>query len=419
MFCGECGTKNDTTSTFCCECGAKLVQEQVNVNNNIPTNNANVAPKKPMSKKSKIIIAVVVAIAALLGVGYKVGSDMTSPKSVAKEFFEAMRNKDSDAIYKHLEIEGDKTFVSKKAFKKVMDKELDDDLSKIQNYKISEVTYSDDKLTAKVKISYTVEGYTTEKSETINLVKKEDKKLLFFDNWAIADLTAKSMVIEDYEITVDKDAKITYDGIKVADKYLDKEESNDTKDVYKLPQVFMASTDVVVKLSNGIKLEKEVNPSSYSKSKTITFDENNLSKEQQNDLKTKGQEVFNNIYGSIIAGKKFSEIKSQYQQKGVDIMNLETNYDTLANNLSKATNKLTSFEVATISIYDASLTSDGNIEVKFRVKYNYTISKTSSTGEETTYSDDDYNYMNIVFDLEKDKFYPVDMKNMVKYFSSY
>ena len=68
MFCRECGTKNDTTSAFCCECGAKLVQEQVNVNNNIPTNNANVAPKKPMSKKSKIIIAVVTSL-FVLGTG--------------------------------------------------------------------------------------------------------------------------------------------------------------------------------------------------------------------------------------------------------------------------------------------------------------------------------------------------------------
>ena len=74
MFCGECGTKNENGAQFCEKCGSRLEVEQT-----VVTHVA--AQKKPMSKKTKVIIGVVVAVvAALIGTYMYLGSLFTPEK---------------------------------------------------------------------------------------------------------------------------------------------------------------------------------------------------------------------------------------------------------------------------------------------------------------------------------------------------
>ena len=220
MFCGECGAKNNSEDRFCSECGAPLVQEENKTN----TNSSIVKkPRQPMSKINKIIVGLVIIVIAILGVLYKIGSDITNPKTIANNYIKATVNQDGDKLYKYLEIEGDDTFISKDIFKELL-KNSNTDSKKVENYKITEVQYSDEKLTATVKFTYTVEGSTSEKTSSVNLSKQKNKKFLIFDNWKVKDTSISSVTVENYKIKVTKGSKVTFAGVELNDKYLDKDE---------------------------------------------------------------------------------------------------------------------------------------------------------------------------------------------------
>ena len=409
MFCGECGTQNDRESLFCSNCGKPLVHD----------NNGPAKVKQPMSKNKKILIAVLVIVALLLGGGYKIGSDMTSPKKVAGDYITALVNKDGNKLYNYLDLEGDKTFVSKKIFNNLL-KESDTTSTELESYKINEVEYSEDGDTAKVKFSYTLKGSTREKTDTVKLVKQEDKKFLVFDNWKVSDLSASNTTMKDFKIKVLDGTVVTYAGVKVSSKYLDDESASGDYVVYKLPQVFTTKTELKAVLPGGMEIEDKVTPSSYNSTYTVRFNKNNLSTDVKNKITNKSKEVLSTIYDSAVAKKQFSEIKSNFEHGKLDLSNLETAYNKLVSNLASSSTTLTSIDFTNVSLYDIDLTKDGNYKVEVKVNYDYSVSYTSYGSDEVkTHDDTDYDYMIIILSCDKNDYYLVDAEDLDYYFSRY
>lgn len=416
MFCGECGAKNNQGDRFCIECGSPLVQEEIQVNN---TTNVVKKPRQPMSKKNKIIIAVVAAIVVVLGAGYKVGSDMTSPKVIAKDYIEATINQDADKLYKYLEFEGDTTFVSKKIFKELMENNSGKS-TEIENYKITGVEYGEGKLTAQVNFTYTLKGSSTERTDSVDLIKQKDKKFILFDNWKIADLSVDEATMKDYKIKVNKGSQVTYAGVKLTDKYLDKNDSTSKLDVYKLPLVFTTKTTIKAVLSNGMEIEETVTPSSYYSTHTVSFDEDSLSEASKEKILAKAKESLTSIYTNAIARKQFSDIKSSYEYNGLDLTALETTYTSFLSSLESASSTLTSITFNTLTISDLELNKDGNLELDVRANYDYTVSYTSWGSEEVqTHDDSDYSYITVVLGYDKGSYYLVNFDDLDTYFSRY
>lgn len=413
MFCGECGAKNNSEDRFCSECGAPLVQEENKTN----TNSSVVKkPRQPMSKKNKIIVGVVIIVIAILGVLYKIGSDITNPKTIANNYIKATVNQDGDKLYKYLEIEGDDTFISKDIFKELL-KNSNADSKKVENYKITEVQYSDEKLTATVKFTYTVEGSASEKTSSINLSKQKNKKFLIFDNWKVKDTSISSVTVENYKIKVTKGSKVTFAGVELTDKYLDKDDSTTKLDVYKLPVVFKSKTTIKTVLTNGLEIEETVTPSTYAH--TVDLDEDNLTAANKEKVTSKIKESLTTIYTSAIAKKTFSEIKSNFEYNQLDLTDLETSYTDFLSSLESSTNTLTSITFKDISIYDLSLDEDGNIEVKVKANFDYTVSYTNFSNETTTHDDTDYYYITAVLNYNNGSYYLVNINNLKTYFSRY
>lgn len=411
MFCAECGAKNKNTDAFCCECGAPLEQEEVK-------NNVVEKPRQPMSKKNKIIIAVIATVVIVLGIGYKVGSDYTNPKKVAEEYISALIKKDSDKLYKYLEIDGDKTFVTKKIFNDVVEKKLT--TSDVENYVITDVTYSDGDLTATVTFKYTEKGSSSERTSKVDLTKQKDKKFLIFDNWKVNDTGATSTIIEDYTVKVTKGSKLTYAGVKVTDKYKDKKNSTSSLDVYVLPQVFKVETTIKAVLPSGLEIEETVTPSTYYNTHTVSFDEDSLTEEAKEKIITSGKNFLTTVYENAMKETAFADIKSNFEHKGIDLADLETSYTNLVNDLKNASNKLTSIGFNTTSIYDIDLTDEGYLEVELRLNYDYSIKYTNYSDEEVEHSDSDYDCMTVILTYDDGKYYLVDLGNDLEdYFSRY
>lgn len=418
MFCGECGEKLKKGDLFCEKCGAKVEVSNENKNtSNKSVTKTNSNPKKPMDKKTKMIIAIVAVVAVTLFVLYQVLSSMYSPKEIAKDYIEALINKDASKLYSYMEIDGDKTFVSKKTFEKLLDEQ--EYLVDIENYTITDVKYADGKLSASVKVSYTTKSSSRENTEIISLVKAKDKKLIFFDDWKIADLVSDSMIVEDYQITVPKDASITFADIKVDKKFIDKDESTDLLDVYVLPQVFDATVKLTAKLANGIELSDDVTPSGYYDSYKLSFNLENLSK----DAKAKLTDVFTNdlkaIYQAGIERKTWDDIKNTYSKDDVDTSDWQEVYTEFVSDLEDSNNKLKAIEFTKVELSGVSLDDDGNLVIRARANYKYTVEYTPYGGEATTKDSSNYSTINLTYQMNGDEYALVNARSLVTYFSRY
>ena len=210
MYCGECGAKLEKDAIFCSECGSKVekFKKKTPANETEITPVAQKPPRKSMSKAKKITLTICAVIIIALFFGYNYLSEKFGPKGVAKEYVEAVMNNDSNALYGYLNIDGDKTFVSKEKFREVI--ESNDSTQEITNYRIDGVTYGDGKLSARVKISYTVKGVQSEGTEIVYLTKGKKKKYMIFNTWELKE-DFGSILVKDYDIKVPKGSKVIID----------------------------------------------------------------------------------------------------------------------------------------------------------------------------------------------------------------
>ena len=414
MFCGECGTKNKKGDAFCKECGSKL--ESVEVTTNKTKKEVSNAPKKPMAKSTKIIIGVVAVVVAALVALFIILGNITNPKNVAKEYIQAVVNKDGNKLYSYLSIEGDSTFVSKNVFNNYIKEKIKDDA--VTNYKITDVEYSTGKLQATVRFTYTTKNSSSEKTGKVTLTKDKSKKYLFFDNWKIND-SIDTAVVKDYTLKVTKGSTLTYGGIKVDKKYLDSSKSSTEYDVYVLPQVFGYETVVKAVLPSGLEIEEKVTPSTYYSTHTVSFDEDTLTDAAKNKIIEVAKKDLNTIYTSAIAKKSFADIKSNFDVKGIDLTKFEQSYNNFVIKLGNESNILTSFTVTNASIYDIDLDSNGYLEVEFKVNYDYAIKYTDYSNNEKTHSDSDYDYMTVTLTYKNGTYYLVNINELETYFSRY
>ena len=356
MFCGECGTKNEKGAKFCEKCGAKL--EVAEEKKESPkAQQQPVKTSKPMTKQNKIIIAAVSAVVVLLIAFVAVGSSLASPKRLVKNYMDAISTKNYDKLYSYMvNVEsGDKTFVSKDAFKEIY-KAQESEMRKITNYQLGNIEYGLGKLTATVPVTYTYEGGNGEKDVDIKLQKSNKKTLLFFDKWELtSSFTVK--VVEDYQITVPTGATVVYAGIKVDKKYLDKNKSTSTNDVYVLNQVLGEKTPIKVTLKNGIVIEDTDTPSKYYNTYTARVKSSNISEAMKTTLTKQAKDDLKGIYAGVLANKRFAELNS----KSFD-SKLSSSYESYLSSLQASSRKLTKMDITDVKYYSISSTTDGYLE---------------------------------------------------------
>ncbi len=287
MYCSECGAKNEKDALFCEECGAKLEQPKEEKTPKKKTQKKK--NTKKLNKKQWIIIGIIIAVVVILFVVFQVLKTQTSPSKIVENYIEAINNKDYEKLYDYANYTGDQTFISKKAYTEAVKEKLEGK-STINNFVVGTTTYENGGLTAVVTVNATMRvgtstTTTTDSSFEIKLTKEKEKAFLFFPKWTMADDELLGMnTTENYNITVPKDTEITYAGVKVTDKYLDKEEKEDYTETYILPQVLTTSTNVEFELPGGLEIEKEITPSSYSKRYSLSITTSDLTDKTKEKL---------------------------------------------------------------------------------------------------------------------------------------
>ncbi len=423
MYCGECGAKLEKDATFCSECGTKVEKPKEKTPPK-ETPVRQVTPRQPMSKTKKIILGVCVVVVVVLALGYNYLSEKFGPKGVVKEYFEAVVNKDVDVLYDFLDIEGDKTFVSKDKFKSVMESKLkfasggmlNMDISK---YQIDKVIYGDGKLSAKVTVNYTSKNSNEEATTTVYLTKGKGKQFFIFDNWELKE-GYESILVKDYEIKVPAGSKVTVDKIDLDEKYLDKDNSSKVWDVYKIPQMFSSEIAISANIA-GFEVTDTVAPTSYSyASHTLSLELDNLSKEDVEKLETQVKTDITTLYQNLIEKKNWDAVKDSYNFKDADLEELQEEYESLYESVAENSSRtLKEFEVTSMKVNGLSSEDDGMLRVGIKFNYNYKIdykryddSIEEKTGKNSSNSTLYYQYSDGQLKL-------VDASYLVSYFSAY
>lgn len=395
MFCPKCGKKNVDGAKFCEFCGAEIKSEEKVI---LPKKT-----RKKMSKKHIVIIAIVIALVLVLGIGGTLLSNNFKPSSVAIKYFLAVMDDDTDEIYDFINIPKNE-FTSKEIFEKVS-KDDSSDLDLV-NYEVTSEEVSSDGLSAQVKISYTVEGRQTPLTTTIYLVKNSKNKFLIFDDWKISD--GSSLVRENYKIQTFKGSTLKLEGIEVDEKYLE-DDDDSNYDTYVIPALFKGEYDVSITLANGLKASSKLEVSNSNSS----FSDFELDKDETKDLEEAIKNNISKLYDEAINHKEFSEIKSDFEYDDADLSDLEDSYDKFELYISNA--GLREYNLKDINIDEITVTEEGYLYVTIDVEYDYKV-KAFLSDEELEKSDDDTCYL--TFDYNGD-FKLVDISSLAMTFSRF
>ncbi len=416
MFCGECGAKLKKGAQFCEECGAPVPEADSKKEEDEKQETAPVTPKeprKPMSKKTKIGLIVGGVVLVVLVAGYMVLSNQYSPNTVALEYVDAVIHQDANRLYSYLNLGSDTTFVSKDKFVEHAEESKGEDLD-VAGCTVTNVRYGSTNTNATVTVKCALRETGEEDSINVKLVK-DGKALLLFDQWKVA-LDTDDYVVKDYEMKVPKGAKISIDGVDVADKYLDKKDSTESQDVYKIPVIFTMETPIKVSLANGFVIEDDVTPSSYDDYEAeLSLDE--LTSDQISGLQDQIKTDVNTLYQNILAKKTWTDVKSSYQYGDVTLSDFEDTYTDLYDDVVDSSyRQLTAFDVTSVRLSSVELNDEGRIEIYCTINYKYSTSYENYSGEVQTRDSNDYFYTTMTYDFLDNAYHLYDMSNTETYF---
>lgn len=418
MYCAKCGTKNEARANFCENCGSKMekaVKQNIKKEKNTTGQNNIIEKAKNMSKKAKMISAIIGVVIIILVAGGIVINSLTNPKKVAEKYFMAAIERDVDKLYSFVDVEKS-SFTTEEMFKKInkVDTETTN-IPKITNYKIGEPLNAADGLSTTITITYVLEGNSNSQTMDIKLIKSKEKTLGLFDKWKIN--TSITKATKGYEINVMKDSELTVEGVKVDKKYINKEKSTSKIDTYIMPAMFTNAYNITIKLPIGIKLEDEIlvkENSSYKYSLSLK----NLSDSEKDNLESKIKTDLQNIYNGAKDKKSFDEIKSAFEHEGVDLKDLKDAYEDLVSSISSDIT-LTSIEFTEIELDSISINSRGYLYIDAEASYDYELTYTSGEETKTNDSDGKDSTTYLTYDYIDGEFRLIDVSSLNSYYSKY
>lgn len=337
MYCKKCDKHGKIGDIYCSECGTKLERKKIDIK---------------ISKKTKQIIISVLAVISLLLISYKTINYIYSPGFVAKKYFEAVINNNTDEIYSYIK-EYEDTFVNQDTLKNKIDL-----VESVSGYKIVDIQKTNNQ--ALVQFEYTVSG---EIKTAYVLLYLDGNNFYIFDNWKIES----AKLVENVTIKVPSKSKITLDDIDIS-KYLVDDE-DEYYDVYEIPYMIAGEYKIVTEL-NDIKVEDDIN---IQDNQTYYINSIELSDEQVSAFENTAKNQINLIYSNAISGTLFDDISNNFNSNN----NLEDIYKSLKSSFKNSSIKINSINITDIEYAAAAYDEKGNLAVTFKADYtiNYTYNK--------------------------------------------
>ena len=407
MYCNYCGYKVPDSASFCPKCGAGLIRGY---------NYQSARTKKPISAFFWVNIILAVLTVVALFVLYTQAQLYSSPELVAKRAFVGLVNDDKETSFAELGVE-ESEFVNADTYAAynarlglnnvtsytitdvtdqysqvngyddyfdIFDDEFGDIFEQfgIDPYEIigendqgegseqSDAVDTDDIRIYEITFNTASQSDTTQVYMTLN--KTGRKQYLFFDEW---EVSSDGVLASDYHVIVGAGDIISFDGQPVSAAYITKDtddeyyaylESEGMSDdyvVYRLPEVFVGSHDVVVSGKDIDEAQFEVYVSSDSDGVQLT--DTAYSIEALSQMEKKAVENVRTIYEAACRGADFSEIDKLFTTDSDKLKEISYRYETLRDYFSDE-----SIRALTVDAVHTAYNSDENY---IRVTLDYTI----------------------------------------------
>lgn len=364
---------------------------------------------KPKNTKKSSSLLLIFFMVLVLVVGYLYFGYITGPRYIAKEYIESLIDKDYKKIYNSVSISGDTTFINEDYYIELLKENVEKN-GLIVDYEIENIIYSDDRNTSivSVKVIYETSSGTNEVSMEINFSKAEEKQYYIFDTWNMVNQVQIGIsIIENYKIYVPSGAIVTFNDIKLENKYL--ENTNDEKtDIYKLPQVFEKKVDLKIVLPGGMEISKKITPSKYYNEYRLVIGENDVDKDQLEEFKDGIKDALEEIMNGVQDKKNFDDIKEDFSKEN-DLSDLEELYDKYINRLNKYNLNLVDFEINNICLSKIRFNHLYHFVVDAKIEFEW---KSSLDGKEKT----DFGFYTFYLNYESDSYKLVDVDQLPNIF---
>jgi uncharacterized membrane protein YvbJ len=359
IFCQECGQKNKITASFCESCGAALINNQSVATAPSPQTSArklsgvsftSVAQGiKKASKRMKMIVASVVAVAVIIAAFFIIGNAVTNPAGIAKGYFQAMADGEYEKAFQYLALENS-DFVNKTTFEKYLEenggkieglvnfsvtekskeKLSEEEREIMKQWGLSEEDFSgadsDNDFTKTYNVEYAVKGISAQNSQTITLIKNSKKKLLFFADY---NVSIDDLLVPDYMVSVLKGSSVSIDGITLTDKNAaDESNAYDSDmtnwDIYTVPTLFAGSHELTVKneLCEDYTEKISVNGGGDTTVSTLILKES-----VRKNLAKNAEDAYRSIFNGAIEGKSFDSLGLVCTSDADDAAGIKRDYD--------------------------------------------------------------------------------------------
>lgn len=376
MFCQECGTQNPDGSLFCQECGAKLdtpsvskapESQYVQPNYVQPQGGymqpqaTPAAPSKPMSKKTKVLIGLIVLLCAAIWGSYSFAKNQFSPQKTAEKYFKNVMNAKWGQVYDSFDITNS-GFITKSNFLK---SQKDTKAIPYNTYKVGKATYNKDSLGTVIVVTYRLKGDSEDSELEVSLNKQKEKNFLLFDSWKI---NPSSYIQDDFEIQIPKDSEVEFAGTKLDDKYVS--DSDDSYTSYIIPELFQGEYPITVSQENmeTVKAEVSTLDSGYY------LDQMNLSQQAQDDIITAAQNAIQNFYAAGLAKKDFSTLADNFSEDQAVRDDAQVQYTDFMNSLmSEDGVGITQINFKDFTGEVSTSMEDGVLVIYADLSYNYDV----------------------------------------------
>lgn len=418
MFCPECGKPNPDGSNFCQFCGEHFnesvdsspCQNESQPNDsyqpndfgeNPVSNGSDLIVNIPKADFSKIVSTIktkknivipVLSVVVLLIAFFSIGASVTSPKNVAKKYFEAMTKSDYETMYNYVAApKGD--FVNKAAYVKYIENQFSEtgnSFEGIKNFDIYEYEninnvqsyfdydYNEDEQHSTFTRIFIVEcvddvtGYSS--TYQIELVKQTGKSFLFFDKYKVA---LGNSVCQNLSLKVPNGFSVSVDDIALSNPTTD--ENN--LDVYVIATIFNGQHKVKVQSSITEPYEMDMYFSGNDSVESFDFSDFSLNDAALKSLEDKAVADLKRMYDCAVKAAPFSNLSILSTEEYAD--DLHDNYEYLCDHVTgyyEGTGlKSISFSEYSIKNDEGkkkhSLFNDKGLAVSFSLEYGYNYSE--------------------------------------------
>lgn len=334
QICSKCGTINEDKARFCENCGTKLehvsgsretsgtqthseddtVKKQIQIK--VPQINVEQLKSdglkagktlRGISKSVKVVVVEAVLLVLLLCAFFALGNAKGDPGSVAKKYFKAYVDGDWSSVYRMTDfpVSG---FLTEENYVNLMESAKTDD---IINFKVKEKKKKKKEksnLLESYTVEYTVKGEANYRSAELQLLRQNEKTMLFFPVWKVS---SEGMVAEDFNIYVPEGAKVVLDHIPLMeDELLSERDQTRGWDHYQVT-IFDGNHEIEVAAP-----WQEVQRQTFSTyhEKSYTAEDMRFTDEAMNAIEGTVKTAMEQMYQAAFDGKDYSAVAGLFDE---------------------------------------------------------------------------------------------------------